>query len=234
LRFLPLLLALALIPAGCAKFPTGGVIPDNKRIVFNLTVDGQLRTGTGPGQSGLPYVYLIALNLSTEDNPTTTGPIPVVVPGGNGFVAGQATHFILWDPLASPQYQIFKFRDGTLNEWFQTGVPVVSTPTVEGDDQLNFQIDLSQLVSAADVPTIRSIQANFLTMNNRNVSGGGRNWDALGDSNLTTQINSPFTFRLNTSQTYNNSNQILREPVGDTLDPNLDISDWSIEVRLQN
>ena len=227
------LFALLLVLTGCAKFPSSGNIGNTKRLIFKMRVDGQLRTGQGVGQSGLPYVYVIALNLSQDDTPTTNGPIPIVIPGGNGIVDGDVTHFILWDPLAQPQFKIFQFSDTTLNNFFQIGVPVVSTPTSEGDRELQFEIDLSQLVPVANVPDYKAVQINFLTMNNTNSSGGGRIWDALGDSTQSTQINSPITIRLNSSQIYNNQNQILNEPQGDTVDPDLDIVDWSVEVRIQ-
>ncbi|MDI9636677.1 hypothetical protein QPK87_09670 [Kamptonema cortianum] len=224
---------LALGLGGCAKFPDNPIGAGGKRLVFKLTVQGKLRTGQGAGQTGLPYVYIIALNLSNDDNPTTQGPIPIVVPGGNGMVAGDATHFILWDPLASPQYKIFKFRDSTLAEWFQIGIPVNYVPTAEGDRTMQFEIDLSQLVPVLDVPNLKSVQVNYLTMNNTNTSGSGRIWDALGDANIPTQVNAPFTFRLNASRVFNNLNQGNIEPVGDSLDPDLDLSDWEVEVRIQ-
>lgn len=233
MRRLALAVLIVLILAGCAKFPGGGTLVDTKRLRFSATVQGSLRTGLEQGGSGLPYVYVVALNLSTEDVPTTTGPIPIVVPSGNGIVAGEATHFILWNPLSSPQYQIFRFRDQTLTEYFQTGVPIVSTPTNVGDRTLEFEIDLSQLVPANEVDNYRSVQVNVLTMNNTNTSGGGRLWDALGDGRISTEINAPFTFRLNTAQTYTNANQGNFEPSGDTPDPDLDLVDWTIEVRLQ-
>ncbi|MBL8068585.1 MAG: hypothetical protein JNM28_09050 [Armatimonadetes bacterium] len=233
MKQLAVLISLAILMAGCAKFPGSGTVGNTKRLVFKLRVDGQLRTGQGTGQSGLPYVYVIALNLSKSDIPTTTGPIPVVIPGGNGIVAGEVTHFILWNPLAQPQYQIFQFSDSTLNTYFQTGVPVVYTPTNEGDRELQFEVDLSQLVAAGTIDDYKSVQINFLTMNNTNTSGGGRVWDALGDGNIPTQVNSPLTVRLNSSQVYNNQNQILTEPQGDAADPDLDIVDWSVEVRIQ-
>lgn len=230
-RFLTLF-ALTSLVAGCAKFPNVGPSNFTKRLLFKLTVQGQLRTGQAPGDLGLPYVYIIALRLSTDPAPTTDGPIPVVVPGGNGFVAGNATHYILWNPIASPQYQIWQFRDATLNESFQIGVPINSKPYVTGDRTLEFEIDMSQLIPAADVNTIQSIQVNFLTMNNTNTSGSGRLWDALGDGRISTQINNFFTFQPRSSQTYNNANQGNVEPSGDTPDPDLDITDWSVEVRL--
>lgn len=222
-----------LLSAGCAKFPESGSIGATKRLVFTMRVDGRLHTGQGPGQSGLPYVYVIALNLSPDLTPTEQGPIPVVIPGGNGIVAGHSTHFILWNPLASPQYQIYQFRDADLNEYFQIGVPVLYDPVEEGERELRFEIDLSQLVPEADVNNYQSVQVNFLTMNNTNQSGGGRIWDALGDANIPSQINAPVTVRLNSAQVYNNQNQIFQEPLGDCPDPDLDIVDWSVEVRLQ-
>ncbi|ARU42340.1 hypothetical protein CCB80_14760 [Armatimonadetes bacterium Uphvl-Ar1] len=232
IRTLALILTLFVL-VGCAKFPANPNIGNTKRLSFKLRVDGQLRTGQGVGQSGLPYVYVIALNLSKDAVPTTTGPIPIVVPGGNGIVDGNATHFILWNPLAQPQFQIFQFRNPTLNEYFQTGIPVTFIPTNEGDREIQFEIDLSQLVPVVEVPDFESVQINFLTMNNINTSGGGRFWDALGDGLQPTQINSPLTVRLNSSQIYNNQNQVFQEPQGDTPDPDLDIVDWSVELRIQ-
>ncbi len=197
-----------------------------------MQVDGAIRTGLEQGGNGLPYVYVIAIRVSTDPNPPDTGPIPVVVPSGNGIVAGNCTHFILWNPLASPQFQIYQFEDSSLNEWFQTGVPINYVNITPGDDVLTFEIDLSQLVPAVDVPTIQSIQVNFLTMNNTNTSGGGRLWDALGDGAIPGEINSYFTFQPNSAFTYTNANTGSIEPQGDVVDPDLDIVDWSIEVRL--
>lgn len=222
------LACLALV--GCARFPSTVPGTTSKRVSFVVRTDGALRDGSG---GGLPYVYVIALNLSTEDSPTAQGPIPIVTPGGNGIVAGQATHFILWNPLANPPYQIFQFRNATLNEFFQTGVPVLFTPPTAGSNELRFEIDINQLVSAGDVVNQRSMQVNVLTMNNTNTGGGGRVWDALGDGRISTQINSPILIRLTSSQVYTNVLAGQLEPTGDTPDPQLDIADWRIEVNLQ-
>lgn len=228
-----LLFAFLLTLVGCAKFPASGSGALTKRLVFTMTVKGALRTGLEPGSSGLPYVYIVALNLSKDDVPTTQGPIPIVVPGGNGIVAGDATHFVLWNPLVSPQYQIYKFRNTSLVDYFQTGNPVASSPVTLGDKTLQFEIDLSQLVPAAEVDQYRSVQVNFLTMNNTNSAGGGRLWDALGDSRIPSQINAPVTIRLNTAQSYNNTLSGGLEVENDCPDPDLDLVDWSVEVRLQ-
>jgi hypothetical protein len=194
-------------------------------------MEGAVRTGLEPGGGGLPYVYIFALRLNEEPSPTTQGPLPVVTPSGNGFVAGNCTHFILWDPLGSPQYTIWRFTDTALTNSVLVGTPVTSTFVSPGDKSLHAEVDLTQLVPAAQADLIQSIQVNFLTMNNRLTSGGGRLWDALGDGRNIGDINRPFLFTTRSSLTYTNDNQGQPEPVGDSLDPDLDIRDWSIEVR---
>ncbi len=227
-----MLLIAILFMVGCARFPTTGASNFTKRLVFTMQVDGALRTGLEQGGNGLPYVYIIAIRLSTDPNPPDQGPIPVVVPSGNGMVAGNCTHFILWNPLVSPQFQIYQFQDATLDDWFEKGAPINYVNITPGDDTLTFEIDLSQLVPAIDVPTYQSVQVNFLTMNNTNTSGGGRLWDALGNGAVPGEVNSYFTFLLNSAFTYTNANTGSLEPQGDVVDPDLDIVDWSIEVRL--
>lgn len=226
-----LALVLSLALAGCAKYPSSST-GRTTRLLFTMSVDGKFRNGLGPGESGLPYIYVVALKLNTDENPTTDGPFPVIQPGGNGIVAGGCTHYILWNPLASPQYQIWQFNDQTLNQAFLVGSPVNYQTLNTGDKTMSFEVDLAQLVPESQVSTIRSVQVNFLTMNNTNVSGGGRVWDALGDSTVTTQINSPFLVRLRSNQTFTNANQGSIEPRGDCIEPDLDVVDWSVEVRL--
>ena len=93
--------AIALVIGGCAKYPSSSTGATSKRVSFTMTISGALNPN---------YVYIVALNPSTQLNPTTTGPIPVVAaPWGNGFVAGGCTYFVEWIPAQSPDYGIFKF-----------------------------------------------------------------------------------------------------------------------------
>ena len=216
---------------GCAKFPNTSATGQTKRLLFRMRTAAPLKTGL-EGGGGLPYVYIVALRLSTDPNPIDQGPIPIVLPGGNGFVSGNATHFIQWNPLSSPQFTIYQFTDATLEEWTPIGTPINFQPVQTGDNELFFEIDMSQLVPAGDVDTIESIQVNFLTMNAIQTGGGGRFWDALGDSENAAEVNRYFQFQPRTSTEYNNTNQGNIEPVDDVDDPQLDIADWSIEVRL--
>lgn len=218
--------------SGCAKYPPQGSAGTSPRLVFDMVVDGKLRNGLGAGESGLPYIYIVALRLNTDENPTTDGPLPVVVPGGNGFVAGNATHYIRWDPLDSPQFKIWKFNDALLNDRTAIGTPVVFTPVKTGDNSMHFEIDLNQLVSNSEVPNIKSVQVNFLTMSTDNPSVVSRPWDALGDGRITSEVNRPALVRLRTAGVTNGSTTGINEPKGDVIDPDLDIVNWQVEVRL--
>lgn len=221
----------ALSLTGCARFPETGAAGRTKRLILSMSMEGAVRTGLEAGGAGLPYVYIFAIKLNTDAAPTTPGPQPIVTPGGNGFVAGGATHYILWDPLRSPQYTIWQFRDASLSESFQVGIPLSYTTISPGAKTLSCEIDLSQLVPSGDVGLYQSAQINFLTMNNTLTSGGGRLWDALGDSRSALEVNRPQLVDLRRAVTYNNTNEGLIEPTGDTADPDLDLRDWSIEVR---
>lgn len=221
-----LITAIAL--SGCARYPDAPDDGRSVRLVFSARTSGEIRTGLG---GGLPYVYIVALRLSREDAPIDDGPLPVVIPGGNGFVAGQCTHYVLFDPLSSPSYQIRRFRDETLNESFQVGVPIHYRFPELGDDRIEFEIDLNQLVPPTEIDEYRSVQVNFLSMNNRNTSGGGRVWDGLGDGRSAATRNTVLLASLRAGRVYSNATSGNVEPEGDAEDPSLDWVDWSLEVR---
>jgi len=224
-------IACAALP-GCAKFPETGAAGDTKRILLSMTMTGSVRTGLEAGGAGLPYVYIFAIKLNKEPSPLTNGPFPIVTPGGNGFVSGGCTHYILWDPLRSPQYTLWRFTDESLSSYVQVGIPLSYSSISPGAKTLSCEIDLSQLVPASEVDLYQSAQINLLTMNNTLTSGGGRLWDALGSSFNPVEINRPQVVDLRRAVTYRNSTEGNVEPEGDAADPDLDLSDWSIEVRI--
>lgn len=225
--------ALALGPLGCAKFPEEAQ-PQSTRLTISFTVDGKIRTGLGQDEFGLPYVYMVALRVSQDANPIDDGPIPVIAPPwGNGFVAGNATHFVWWSRQFSPNYALFRFRDPLLNEYVQTGFPVTFTDVRQGDRTLRFSVDLDQLVpDPQERARIRSVQINFLTMDRIPQGGFDKFWDALGDGRLPTEVNRFLLIPLTTSGVYDNRRAGGIEPRGDTPDPDLDIVDWSVEVTV--
>jgi hypothetical protein len=212
---------------GCAKFPTG-TVTDATRVIFRMQVRGEIRTD---------YVYIIAIRRSTDLNPTGDGPIPVIqFPTNNGFVAGNANYFVRWAP-ETRQYTLFRFTDSTLNFNTPVGVPINTIDVTPGSKTLGFELSLEQLVDTPNTSNqLQSLQVNFLTMNRilDGSSGSSRIIDALGDTRQILELNQPVRIPLATSNLYDNARFGNLEPLdADCPDPDLDIADWSIEVRRQ-
>ncbi len=228
------LLLVAFMLIGCAKFPD---TPGDRvtRLIFSMTMNGPVRTGQEPGGSGIPYVYMVAMRTSTEENPITQGPIPVIgPPWGNGYVAGNATHFVWWDPTAANDYLLYRFLDTELNNRVVIGVPVASENVVVGSNRIRFELLLTQLVEVAtDADLLQSLQVNFLTMDRIPQTGTQKEWDALGNGAIPSQINEFVRIPLGRNGIYNNLTTANLEPAGDQPNPELDIVDWSVEVRLE-
>ena len=226
-------LGLLFLSASCAKFPSSQNNFITKRLVFTVKFAGDVHV------TPVPYIYIIPLRLSTVSNPTDLGPIPVTSFGGNGFVAGHCTHYIIYDPQATVNpYQIWRFSDDNLINRSQTGVAInILDPRNSGKpNTLQFEIDMSQLVATADVDTILSIQANILAMDKLALSNSGHIWDALGDGRILSQDNTSFLFTLRNSRKFTNATTQVEPPDPDVrgnYDPALDIVDWTIDVRLQ-
>jgi hypothetical protein len=234
-KVLALLVVVALV--GCAKFPKNGSGALTKRLTFTMTVAGEINPN---------FIYIIALRPSNDVNPTTDGPKPVVgPPWGNGFVSGNATYFVRWDPLTSPAYILYKFQPGTdtgdpnnadLTQFAQVGTPIAFQDVPNGGRTIQFELDLSQIADSVDAANLfQSLQVNFLTMDKAptGTTPVNKALDAIGDSRLPSQINDWLTIPLRTTGVFDNNHFSQIEPTGDVQDPDLDISDFSIEVRTQ-
>jgi hypothetical protein len=212
---------------GCAKFPTN-FTPDATRVIFRMTVKGEINPN---------YVYVFPIRTSIDPNPTGDGPIPTLqFPTANGFVQGNVEYFVLWTP-DTQQYTLYKFRDTSLVFYDQVGTPINTVDVVAGSRTLGFELSMEQLVTTPGTSNqIQAIQCNFLTMNKRLDQGNGstRIIDCLGNTNLQTEFNEPVKIPLATTGLYDNTRFNFIEPLNaDCQDPDLDIDDWSIEVRRQ-
>lgn len=213
---------------GCAKLPDLGFGTTGTRLVFTMTMADAIKGN---------YIYIVAIRPSTDTNPPEQGPIPVIAPPwGNGFVAGTVTHFVQWSPSFPDRYELFEFVDTTLINYRVIGVPVTATDVTPGISKtIQFELNLDQLDDIpANAANFETLQINFLTMDRiPQGSSGSKNWEALGDGRLPSQVNSPITIPVRISGTYNNQTaQFFNlEPVGDAADPALDIADWQVEVR---
>lgn len=234
---IPLIAAgLVLAGFGCARYPNAGGGAGTTRLTFTMNTDGPVRFGTESGAAGVPYIYMVAIRTSTDVNPTTTGPIPIVAPPwGNGFVAGGATHFVWWDPTqSSSQYTIYRFIDSTLQQWASVGIPTNVDIVSPGSSTLRFEVDMAQLEPDPLLRVqIKSVQVNFLTMDRIPTGGTSKFWDALGDGRLPSEINTWITIPVQSDRLVNNSNSGLLEVRGDQLEPALDLVDWQVEVSVR-
>lgn len=223
------LLAMAIVGSvGCAKFPKlDPGDPASTRLIFTVSVEQPISPN---------YIYMVAINTSRDRNPTTLGPIPTIAPPwGNGFVAGNVQYFIRWDPLQSPQFLIYEFPNpNDLTQFREVGTPVSFQPWQQGDRSLRFEIDLTQIArSQMDAEQIETIQVNILTMDRvPQGSESSKIWDALGDGRNPVEINSPINIPVKTVGIYDNARFNNLEPVGDCVEPSLDLADFRIEVRI--
>jgi hypothetical protein len=171
----------------------------------------------------------------------------IASPWGNGIVAGRANVFVRWDSFQSPNYQIFQFTDPIPDNQFPVngqpyltnnvvkGVPVNVTDIGENDRTLEFTLDLSQIAqNAGDIPLLRNLQVNFLTMDRvpQGNDGGNKFWDAIGDNGSVFGLDNFLLIPLTQDGIYTNATlpQPGIEVSGDVPDPDLDITNWTIQV----
>jgi hypothetical protein len=225
---LPLLASIAFCGlCGCAKFPLNQTA-DATRVIFRMSVRGQINPS---------YVYVFPIRTSIDPNPTGDGPIPTLqFPTSNGFVEGNVNYFVLWDGAAN-QYTLNRFTDSTLAFYTQVGIPLNTLDFTSGTKTLGFELSMEQLVTTPGTSNqIQVLQVNFLTMNKRldQSSGNSRKIDCLGNTNLQTDFNEPVKIPLATTGLYDNARFNFLEPIDpDCPDPDLDISDWSVQVNRQ-
>ena len=219
------LLSVALFALlGCAKFPAS-IGADTTRVIFRMTVRGQINPN---------YVYVFPIRVSVNPNPVGDGPIPTLqFPTANGFVQGNVDYFVLWSPDTT-QYTLYKFTDSTLTFYNAVGNPINIVEVTQGSRTLGFELSMEQLAPGAAAQQ-QVLQVNFLTMNKRlDQSSTGRIIDCLGNTNLQTDFNEPVKIPLATTGLYDNARFNFLEPIEpDCLDPDLDITDWSVQVNRQ-
>ena len=162
-RLWPLLAALLLLPAGCAKSPsTGSTSPvSGPQLLVTMTVAGNINPN---------YYYYVLFNVNNTPGPnntSVTGPVPVVAaPYGNGYAAGAFTNYVEYNS-GQPGGTNFNFYavDKTLFNSQPLGQSRLIQAQASGNT-LTFQLPLAYLatssVSAAD---INSLQVNFIATN---------------------------------------------------------------------
>lgn len=237
---LPVITLVMLLVTGCAKAPSGGVGPTSGTILVSFTVLGRIRPD---------YSYFVLFNNTSTPN-SSPGPIPVVsAPWGNGFAAGEFTHFVKIDAsLPNNGYGVFSVVPGTnLRSFNNLGSPTQSSPITSTSSTVSFELPLSELATTA-VPaaSINALQINIITTDRIPVDPNDPNpklFDALGDGRNRSTINAPITIFTQQAGIYQNSTSVSPEPAGDVAqvanngnfinvsEPDLDIIDWHVEIR---
>lgn len=244
----------------CARYPQqpSSVTPGTrKRLIISMTVRGEIQ----PSDAQVPYYYFFLINRT--DDAAAAGPVPVVIgpQWGNGFAApapqpadGQGfVGFVRYDRFQGQSgYGVYTLQNPTTGvlqkpidpqlQFFPLGPPDVAQTLQRGEKQLYFELNLDRLPN----PEARFLQINFVATNNipQGVDENApKSWDALGNGADTDTINA--WVRIDTTQniTIRNSERLpdLQEPPDDVREklfslvdePNLDIVDWTIEVRTQ-
>jgi len=221
-RILKIWLWLCLIAlAGCARFPENPVQTATRRLIVTMTVAGKINPN---------YYYFMAIDNSSD---ITSGPLPVVFPPwGNGWGIGSISHFVRYDRFQPGGYGVYRIvPDTQLLAADYLGRPFEYTPP-QGSNTLSFTLDLNTLSTAA-IPAdkLEAIKVNFITTNivplDPQYDGTGRFYDALGRIG-----NSFVVIDLRQNRIYTNSQSIEPEQTGDCPDADLDIADWTMEVRV--
>ncbi len=248
------------LAAGCARLPPGSAALSGKRLIVTLNYSGFINPN---------YHYFFLLNNVGDQN--ANGPVPVVLPPyGNGFATGSGaqaggfTDFVRFDNFqpGNNGYSLYHVV-GDLNRsaFVNEGSPLSTTRPDVNDPrtgkQLQFQIDLSQLITdsngkplpaeqaVAAANSIRFLQMNIIstdivptdltTLINKQV-------DSLGDTRTSTGQSTFIVLDVAQNRVYRNSDyigQFAFEPSDNDIfgvtntDPSLDLVDWSVEIRQQ-
>lgn len=222
LRFaLPLAaLALAAIVGGCAQVPPEAhALAIQRQLIVTFDMAGSVNP---------EYYYFIAID--TNGDPAS-GPVPVVsAPWGNGWVTGSVTHFVEYHQGV---YQVYKFRPGTnLLQFDPLGTPFQYNRP-EGTSRIQVVLDMDTLGT-----NLNRINLNLITTDRINIEPnflGTKLYDGLGLSG-NSYINIPVTV----NQTFSNAQSLDPEHAGDVppqpaggVDVSqIDIVNWSVEVRV--
>ncbi len=239
--------SLAVFTGGCAKSPTSGGDDDASRkfLIVTMTVRGQIQ----PRDSLTPYYYFCVINRT--DTISDPGPVPVVDrPWGNGFAApaptasGDNQGFIGFVKYDRSGYRCFRvIGNPTQGSFTDLGQPDGATAPQTGEKTLSFRFDLNRLKLTPEEVEKRYVQINLIATNNIPIAAeeAEKVWDALGDGRGdagTGSLNAPITLDA-TQNIIRRNSDFNTEPANDVRDhlgpivddPNLDITDWSVEIR---
>lgn len=215
-----LLIILPLFLTSCARTPPGVTNTEVRELSFDIAFAGPINDN---------YYYYIPIDV----NGGSDGPTPVFPDAqgstGSEWVAGSATHFILYNQR---QYTIYKITQLHPFAYEPIGNPIRSTVPTQGSNRLSFTIDLSLLGATGESIDMNVIALTQLIPTDRLLDGLG----VHGGDFVNIDITQDRTFR--------NSETAVPEMQDDILDQNsvlhpadsrssaIDIADWNVTVNI--
>ena len=205
-----------LFTPGCARTPAGVSAQVKRQLLVQMTVRGTINQNDH---------YFFAIDATGS---TAQGPVPVIAPPwGNGWGAGSITHYVQVDVLQPSFYGFYQFQTGSLLASTYLGTPLAFDP-IQNTNTIRFTLDLDQIKdSSGALPN--QINVNFINTDRIPLDPNDRSSklvDALGF-----QGSNYITLNVQSSHLYRNADSVEPESAGDVADPDLDITDWQVEVR---
>jgi hypothetical protein len=218
-------LLVGLAATGCARYPTEIIGQQYNLLIMDLTVSGDINPN---------YYYYWAIDTTAGDE----GPLPVIQGPffGNGWGTGSITHYV---EFTNNQFRVFRFdpemepQENTEPQEInvvELGPPYNSFQRADG---LRVELDLDTLKKDPADPPLRSVHLNFITVNVLVLPGdlppADRAYDGLGPTgnnylrNVSLQEERPIS---------NAQGGFSYEAANDTDVPDIDLTDWRVEVRL--
>ena len=210
-----LCLVLSLMVVGCARMPStpGGTGAPTRQLIVHFTL-------AAPVDPALYYFVAIDTNGNPND-----GPVPIVA-NPSAPIPATGVPLILSDSTLPPPFYL-QYHQGAFFEYKELrfiGPPYYGAVSQDGRT-VGVIMDLSQITTTATQIELNIITADRLLPPESQFIE--LNYDGLGRNG-----NAYVIIPVDVSGVYDNAGAIAPEGEGDTSLPALDITDWSVEVRL--
>lgn len=214
-RIACLLLLLGLPAVGCARMPStpGPTGAPTRQLIVHFTLAAPVNPS---------YYYFVAIDTNGNTN---DGPVPIVA-NPSAPIPATGVPLIISDSTVPPEFYL-QYHQGAFFQYKSLafiGPPYQGALSQDGRT-IGVILDLDQITQ-----TVQTIELNIITAD-RLLPPQSQfielNYDGLGANG-----NNYLILPIDVSGLYDNAGAIAPEGEGDTPIPELDITDWSVEVRL--
>jgi len=200
---------------GCARSPAGGFSPGPRRqLIVTMVLAERLRSA---------YHYFIAID--TDGDPGD-GPVPLIATPSTP-IPPTGFPIIISDSDVPPQFIVW-LSTGIFRQYrnqILIGPPFLAQVSADGKT-ITVTIDLDQVSTTAETLDVNLVTADSLIPSDDPLLP--INYDGLGPSGNSYLAGIPVT----QSGRFDNDSSAVPEGAGDAAEPELDIIDWTIEVKI--